>query len=117
MQTANSDDGEHGAQRQLTPLHMEKHPAEKHIWLMELLQLCASPDRFTHCLHAWSLVNYDTTALLDNEDALPHQKLSAHLVDVLPPWHRLVSRAGERSVQLRTAILRAARIRLKGCAL
>ena len=74
-----------------------------HICLMELLQLW-----FTLSLHAWSLVNYDTNALLENEDALHQQKLSAHLVDVLPPWHSLVSWAGEGPVQLRTAVLRAA---------
>ena len=76
-----------------------------HICLMELLQLW-----FTLSLHAWSLVNYDTNALLENEDALHQQKLSAHLVDVLSPWHSLVSRTGEGPVQLRTAVLRAARV-------
>ena len=44
-------------------------------------------------------------------------ELGAHLVDMLPPWHGLISRAGQGSVQLRTAVLRAARVRLQGGAL
>ena len=47
----------------------------------------------------------------------PSGSSSAHLVDVFPPWHSLVSRAGEGPVQLGTAVLRTARVRLEGGAL
>ena len=51
--------------------------SSQHICVMELLQLCASPD----ILHVWSLVN----SLLENEDVLPFWKLKHTPGRCVPP--------------------------------
>ena len=81
-----------------------------------VLQLCASPDGRERVLHTcghWSTMTLRRRTLSPVGD----EELGAHLVDMLPPRHRLVSRAGQGSVQLWTAILRAAWVRLQGGAL
>ena len=78
-----------------------------------VLQLCASPDGRECVLHTcghWSTKKKLSPLVGDEE-------LGAHLVDMLPPRHRLVSRAGQGPIQLRTAVLRAAWVRLQGGAL
>ena len=81
-----------------------------------VLQLCASPDGRERVLHTcghWSTMTLRRRTLSPVGDG----ELSAHLVDMLPPWNSLVSRAGQGSIQLRTAVLCAARVRLQGGAL
>ena len=81
-----------------------------------VLQLCASPDGRECVLHTcghWSTMTLRRRTLSPVGD----EELGAHLVDMLPPRHRLVSRAGQGPIQLRAAILRAAWVRLQGGAL
>merc|ERR1711899_118563 len=70
-------------------------------------------ERVLHTCGHWSTMTLRRRTLSPVGDG----ELSAHLVDMLPPRHGLVSRAGQGSVQLRTAVLCAAWIRLQGGAL
>ena len=76
-----------------------------------LLQMGAW-ERALHTCGHWS-----TMTLRRTLSPVGDGELGAHLVDMLPPWHRLVSRAGQGPIQLRTTVLRAARVRLQGGAL